>query len=387
MNKSNNIPDTTYICATGGIGGAGKDFTIDSILSFLPGVASIDKNATTLKEIVNVAIYELFKEDILTHNPINDDSCTSSQFQKPMFSDKDFEDLKNNNSYKLPFDGNLSVREVLQVLGTDVIRSISTDFHIKMLARRVSSSTSQFIFVTDSRFSNEYNFVKEFNKKPDDEKHDFLNSISLFERNGLPTQEDLKIQIETLFGTNKFSTSIHTLLSDCFYDENYLVDVYSDTHNQHNQLLLNEHVYSHNFTNELKSGALFVLRDSTRDLPNHSSEKHNTDIIESIPASPELSVFNNATTPITDNIQFKQIIEFLIIKSALNFYNKNELLLSDDIIMNTDLPSSISSLSKILSTAKSVPTELLKMIDIYESTFNDMPNPKKTISNEKIQSK
>lgn len=387
MNINKQNLDTTYLCATGGIGGAGKDFTISSITSFFSEIASIDKNATTLKEIVNVAIYNLYNDYISDSFP-GKSEVTSKQFNVPIFSEDVFEDIKNNNDFKLPFEKNYSVREVLQLLGTDVIRDISTDFHVKMLARRILNNPSQFVFITDARFSNEYNFVKTFNAMASvDDKINFLNDISVFEEDELPSRSDMKDKIQLLFGDNEFSLQIMNLLAECFYNDEYLVKSYNSSQESANSLLQHDHVYSHDFASELKQGALFVLRESSRDLPTHSSEKHNIDIITSIPGNPEDAVFNNDITPITENEQFKSVIEFLIIKASSNYFLSNDLELSDDMVINDHMPTNIISLIKIISKAKSVPQPLIDILEMFQNQYPEKLIKQKNKKDEKIQSK
>lgn len=361
---------TTYLCSAGGVGGAGKDFTIGKIVSFLDDIASTDKNATTLKDIVNVAIYELYYSTLKEKFNLSDSPSVSGSFTKPIFSENEFEDIKNDNSYKLPFDKNLSVREVLQTLGTDVIRNISTDFHVKMLSRRIIASEVPFIFITDARFDNEYNFVKDFNSKnTPSEKMDYLRSISVFEEDTLPSRQQIRDDLAASLGDNDLSNILATLLIDCFYDEKFLVNSYTHAQQMDNDSLQKSHVYSHDFLTELKDGALFVLRDSTRDVPNHSSEKHNNDIIASIPGLPQHSVFHNEFTPIEDNPQFKTIIEYLMTKAANNYYLSGELILADDIVISDSMPNTFSSLSKIISTAKLVPSKLKEVISNYHTQY------------------
>lgn len=384
--------NTSYLCATGGIGGAGKDFTVGGITTFMGSIASTDKNATTLKDIVNQSLFNTFHAHV-KESYRDAETPVSAQFNNNSYSDNYFEEIKNNNSYKLPIDKNLSVRQVLQILGTDVIRNISTDFHVKMLARRILTNESKFVFITDSRFPNEYNFVKSFNSKvSQQEKLDFLSSIAVFEQESLPSKEKIESQIIELLGDNDFSKEISKLLVACFYDSNYLVKSYTTSQTLDNESLQGAHEYSNVFLKELRSGALFVLRDSNRDLPNHSSEKYNNDVIRSIPGAPEDSVFLNNVSPIEDNKQFKAVIEYLILKAAKNYYNDGLLVLDMDIAITDSLPNSIDSLGKIIASASTVPEELSYVLKKYHTQY---PTSKQTLnksttkiaSDEKVQSK
>lgn len=54
-----------------------------------------------------------------------------------------------------------SIRQLLQWLGTDVIREYDVDWHVKNLSKKINESTYTTIFVDDVRFPNEKKIIEE----------------------------------------------------------------------------------------------------------------------------------------------------------------------------------------------------------------------------------
>lgn len=349
-----------------GLGGSGKTFTVDALLGVLEPVAGSDMNASSLKDAVNECITTHFSEEIVNYNKdanfINNGT---------MLDDANFELIKNDNNFLIPTEPPMSVRKILQILGTDIIRKVSEDFHIKMLARRLLSFDKSICFITDIRFQNENNFVTEFNKQQSQEdKVSFLSSIAKLEKSMVPEQGDFKNTISNIFGVSAFSNDLSKYFSNMFHDPQYIVENYSEADIIANKSisLNNNTPYSNSFTDELDAGIFFVLRKSSRDLPDHKSEKFNNDLVLNLNNQADNEqVFSNSISPIEDNPQFKDTLTKILNSLFRSLENDNKISITDDIILpDNEIP--VKKLSQLMSDNKHSP--LLEAL----LNFSKLPN-------------
>jgi hypothetical protein len=135
--------------------GVGKNFAADRIESICHRVwphKTVEKGAfadalkETCSNLLGLESKQLYGSDA--------DKNTKTQFswsQMPEFI------LKNNPGQS----GVMSVRQVLQVFGTDIMRDIwDKNVWINTLGRRVKASTADFFLVTDVRFPNEVEAIQ-----------------------------------------------------------------------------------------------------------------------------------------------------------------------------------------------------------------------------------
>jgi hypothetical protein len=341
------------VITTSGPAGSGKDYVLENLITEFDNK---DKFAQTIKDIINEII--------------------SNGNEK--YSEEVFEEIKNNPNRKYKVgEKEITVREMLQILGTDVIREINPDFHIKMLARRLLKSDKLFHFIPDARFDNEFNFVVGLNKlETPAKKEEYLRAISLFEEAQLPIEIQLKNQIEDSFGENEFSNELFLKLKDKFYNPEYMVESFNPTEKSLNEGIREKHNFT-TFEEDLKCGIIFINRDSDRELPDHSSEAKSVDRIRFLRESGESQRlgFDNNITPLEENQQYKNIEEQMILKRALSLYNSSKLILPSHLIIIEGNPKNINDLGKILDQVEQeeVPLELKSVIERYEDKF-----PKRT---------
>jgi len=339
------------VITTSGPAGSGKDYVLENLITEFDNK---DKFAKTIKDIINEII--------------------SNGNEK--YSEEVFEEIKNNPNRKYKVgEKEITVREMLQILGTDVIREINPEFHIKMLARRLLKSDKLFHFIPDARFDNEFNFVVGLNKlETAAEKEEYLRAISLFEEEQLPLEIQLKNQIEDSFGENEFSNELFLKLKDKFYNPEYMVDSFNPTEKSMNDGIREKHNFT-TFEEDLKCGIIFINRDSDRELPDHSSEAKSVDRIRFLRDSGESQRlgFDNNITPLEENQQYKNIEEQMILKRALSLYKSSKLILPSHLIIIEGNPKNVKELGKILVQVEEVPLELEEVIEGYEGKF-----PKRT---------
>jgi len=153
---------------------------------------TIPSNITDKEEIEEYISDYLSNETGFTHNGFSISNPTENTKSLP---EDVFEALKNDGNLKFVVgkdidnkDVCISIREMLQKLGTDIIRDVSQDFHIAMLARKMLDGDADVFAMGDVRFDNELLFVSSLNSfSTPDEKYNFLNSVAHLDESSLPT--------------------------------------------------------------------------------------------------------------------------------------------------------------------------------------------------------
>lgn len=169
----NNSDLPKHILALTGSAGSGKSTIADHIAS--ENNSDTESFAIYIKQAVNQAICE---------NKNAAEVITKAGFEiqdNGLLSDADFEDLKNDTSIEIPMDSKtqMPVRSILQQLGTEILRELDVNFHVKMLANRILANQgagADLLIMSDARFSNELMFVQQYNKAID--KSLFLESVA-----------------------------------------------------------------------------------------------------------------------------------------------------------------------------------------------------------------
>lgn len=189
------------LLAITGSAGAGKSVAANFISNKID--SKQESFAGFIKNIVNEAICSNPKMALLI-------KYAGYEIKNDRLSDDQFEDLKNNNNVLLEVSPGIrmSVRSILQQLGTDVLRKISTDFHLKVLAHKMLNDEhpSELVIVPDVRFKNELNFVQLYNMAAD--KQFFLTKLAALSPESGITREQIQNNIYSIFGNSEFSFSL-----------------------------------------------------------------------------------------------------------------------------------------------------------------------------------
>ena len=356
----------------GGLAGSGKDYTISEIAKFFPKISSVQKNAGFMKDMLNRAVCKNFPTEL---NNIEEISYKTGQ---EMLSEEDFEHVKNENGIIFPTTPQMSIRGILQILGTDIIRSISDNFHIKMLAKKMlnMSEENDLVLVPDVRFENEASFIKGYNAS--ENKYEYLTEASLFSEVEYRSVIESKGLFLDAFGDSEFSNELYMDV----VGNSVKADKEHDIKNK-----IDDSGYSYNYMDEIRKGIIFILRDSDRDLPSHISEKMNTDLIKGL-KNTEDEVFHNNITPIESNPQFYNIVEAILIEMINKMIINSEIILDEDSFID-DSNKNITKIKNILQNAIKVPDHISQTINKLEQikTPTKMKQPRSTQNAKNIQGK
>ena len=330
----NNNPLANYNLGLLYENGAGVPSDLEMALVFYTDAAEHSKGT-------NINIYEdsltkiaSLQEKLISNIPLSEHPCATS------LSEETFEALKNDGNLKFTVgkdengsDIKSSIREVLQVLGTDIIRDVSKNFHIAMLSRKMLKSDSDLFALADVRFDNELLFVSTVNSFPTiEQKYDFLNSVATLCESDLPLMDDLSKQLEDEFGTGNLTTVLYDGLVDCFYNPDFTTDSFSSKQLDHQSLLDGEYMFDSppfnpefdNHGNDyedvliknLRLGVIPLSRGNSSDRAmdsTHNSEQKSVQIDKIVNDSslPQGTVFLNNTTPIADNAQYRMMTDII----------------------------------------------------------------------------
>jgi len=350
------LPKKIYLGS--GMAGSGKDFVIDSTKKFIfdednnattNDIIKKDKFANTMKSILMRLVDSSLKTQVLenigsTFIDVDDDNIKKNIFKDSEITEEGFEFIKNGTvKFDIGHGKDVTIREMLQNLGTEVIRGIDKDFHVKMLARRLIDAKSSVIVIPDARFDNEFEFVIRYNElKSEGERRSYLVDISTY--NSSTDMDDVSNSISMIYDNpvkeSGYINHIKKELNVLFNNVAYITDDYDQTEENKN-LRDQERVDESkcDFMSDLESGVVFVKRKSDRDMPEgapHPSEIkaiEKTKIIDSKDGRDELYCFVNETTPIGDNPQFlvlvndviKVILDDLVDRNLRNFVDINDM--------------------------------------------------------------
>ena len=170
--------------------------------------------ADALKEVIskvlNITMYdlEIYKNNSNIVFTLNNDQYN----QLSIKLDIPYEDIYNVISqYENPnhISGTYTIRELLQIIGTDLIRKKNPDWHVQKLKQKIDLSSGNNYCIADTRFLNEKNFIESINGilffiiRPD-KNVDVSNHISetqlnwtYFSRNCISEYESLSLEDRT----------------------------------------------------------------------------------------------------------------------------------------------------------------------------------------------
>ena len=333
MKKFNNELQPVSATAINGAAGCGKDFlaaAIKSELEYGHVDVTIDKFANTMKSMLNEIFSEIFKDDIanILNKPI-DDIWPNGQL---VMSDDEFEIIKNNGNCKFKVssepDTLASIRQVLQILGTDVIRNIEPNFHIAQLSRRMLDNPNTHFLIPDARFDNENLFVKNLNiLESQAERIDYLSAVASLEKNKLPDMSEVYSVLIEKFGDGDLAKKITEKIECYFYDERFIVDSLNNRTKDIMDSMGKPYFFS-KFRGDSEKGNIAIYRGEDQSVdrkmdPNdksHKSEAGNDGIANLYESSktPTENVFVNNEDPINKNPQFSIVIEDIICRCDKN---------------------------------------------------------------------
>ena len=220
----NNNPLASYNLGLLYENGAGVPCDIETALVFYSSAAEHSKDADMSMHAECLTKISSIKAKLISSPP----PATTSSYATSL-SEEAFEALKNDGNLKFNVgkaedgsDISKSIREILQILGTDIIRNVSKNFHIAMLARKMIESDADVFGLGDVRFDNELLFVSALNSfSTPDEKYNFLNSIAHLDESTLPSSSELEEKLKSLLGTGALLEVMHEALMGHFYDPKY----------------------------------------------------------------------------------------------------------------------------------------------------------------------
>ena len=193
-----------HIVAIVGEAGVGKDKIAEHLTGKMS--ARTDKYADFIKTIVNEALCD-------PDNDIADQIRKAGYEIEPnnRMTVSELEEIKNDKNLKLEVSpGNyLSVRDILQLLGTEVIRDINPEFHVKSLALRMLNGRTghKTLLVPDARFPNELKFIQQYNKATD--KTLFLQNVAQVAPKDKLDQEGVLRKLYQIFGRGEFANLLY----------------------------------------------------------------------------------------------------------------------------------------------------------------------------------
>lgn len=352
-NKERNSKAPLFIIAIRGTAGSGKDYISDAIIKEFPYRSVKLKNASFMKDMLNNAISQVFLG------------------RKKRMSEEEFENLKNDNEI-FPTDPELNLREILQYLGTEIIRGISEHFHVKQLAARILKNDKKIVLVPDVRFPNEEKFIAEYNSIPTQSgKKEYLEKISTFTPEQFSSLKDSLEKMKEIFGDNDFTNYMYSYLIDSIdvEDNSERIEAINEVESG-----LNEHIeYPDNFDDALKDGLLFILRKSNRNLDtSHSSELYNGNMAKEANdrENPGELVFYNEID-VLKNPQFVDIIKRIILELIRKRPSEKEYIYSDELEKEVENTDSLAELRILMDGVRSIDAKTAK--SIRESILKKIP--------------
>jgi hypothetical protein len=344
MKKETKNQAPLFAMAIGGVAGSGKDYVSDSIIKEFPYRSEKSKNASFMKSMLSEAISKVFLK------------------RKKKLSEEEFESMKNDNEV-FPIDPEMSVREILQHLGTDIIRDISPHFHVKQLASSMLKTDKKIILVPDVRFPNEEKFIEQYNRMPSQtEKKRYLKEISSFTPDQFSLLEGSFEKMKEMFGDNDFTNYIYDYLvkNIVVEDQPGIIEKIKERED-----VLSEPVeHPGNFDDALKAGMMFVLRDSDRDLDtSHSSESYNVDKAKEANGLDDARklVFDN-NNDILKNKQFVTVIKQIILELIRKRPTEKEYIYSDELVNRVESTNNLPELRILMDEVRSIDTKHTRKI-------------------------
>jgi hypothetical protein len=344
MKKETNSKAPLLVVGIRGVAGSGKDYVSDAIIEEFPYRSEKLKNASFMKDMLNEAISKVFLK------------------RKKKLSEEEFESMKNDNEV-FPIDPEMNVREMLQYLGTDIIRSISPHFHVKQLASSMLKTDKKIILVPDVRFPNEEKFIEQYNKlQSNAEKQIYLKEVSSFTPDQFLSLEGSLDKMKEMFGDNDFTNYIYDYLRNNIVVENKPEKIEKI---EEREGLLSEPVeYPGNFDDALRAGMMFVLRDSDRDLDtSHSSESYNVDMAKESKSldDPSQLVFENNNN-ILKNKQFVTVIKQIILELIRTRPTEKEYVYSEELVNKVESTNSLLELRILMDEIRTIDTKHTRKI-------------------------
>lgn len=348
--ENNSYDEKKEVTVIMGLAGSGKNFVASNLEERLGDLSVSLSFASTMKDIINKAVAESFSKQVFAQSNLSPKDDTG------MYSNEDFEEIKNNTDIVIPLNSNqITIRSMLQNVGTDVIRSIFPDFHVKMTAKNVLESNKPIVFITDGRFENEISFVANLNEKSTaKEQQNYLVEVSSFNSPNLVTQKkELEERINKAFGLNSFSESLLKYFLENLPSSKTDINLPNKQPNAQTK----PYAYPTSFNKALTSGVLLVNRSSKDELrkldTTHSSEKYTQELIDylkSTKTEEDLSsvLFNNSSDA-GSNPQFAASVGIILQKMFMNLVQEG--IIDEPLeIENPTRTPSLEFIRKFLST-------------------------------------
>jgi hypothetical protein len=371
-----------------GLAGFGKNFVASNLEERLGDLSVSLSFASTMKDIINKAVAESFSKQVFAQSNLSPKDDTG------MYSNEDFEEIKNNTDIVIPLNSNqITIRSMLQNVGTDVIRSIFPDFHVKMTAKNVLESNKPIVFITDGRFENEISFVANLNEKSTaKEQQNYLVEVSSFNSPNLVTQmKELEERINKAFGLNSFSESLLKYFLENLPSSKTDINLPNEQPNAQTK----PYAYPTSFNKALTSGVLLVNRSSKDELrkldTTHSSEKYTQELIDylkSTKTEEDLSsvLFNNSSDA-GSNPQFAASVGIILQKMFMNLVQEGIIDEPLEIENPTRIPS-LEFIRKFLSTVSTTGEvrglkKAINRLPQFQPTKTQINEPTPTLPNSK----
>jgi hypothetical protein len=149
--------------------GVGKNFCADiasktlqtlNCLGYSTDSANVDQVA--LENIESGALADPIKEFLYKNLFIEKEWCYGTDAQKNTLTIYDWADMfKEIQDANNKYQGKMTAREVMQVFGTDICRRcFGPDIWLHAMKRRIDRSNADWFWITDIRFVNEVNVVR-----------------------------------------------------------------------------------------------------------------------------------------------------------------------------------------------------------------------------------
>jgi hypothetical protein len=146
------------IIAFSGVRQAGKDTANSALMQKIPNINHL-YFAKKLKEVCSNVFdihLNMFDSPLLKDSPLNDEIYLDEADLMEVI--KQFNAIPNYNAHIRPFIGVMcfTPRELLQVIGTDLLHRIDKDIHIKVTAASFKDGINT---ITDMRFVSEFDYL------------------------------------------------------------------------------------------------------------------------------------------------------------------------------------------------------------------------------------
>lgn len=112
------------------------------------------------------------------------DQCYGDDIKKNEYTDIRWEDVPGYREHWSEYEGYMTAREVMQIIGTDIFRQLKNDVWASATIKKIFNDKLDFAIIADCRFPNEVNAVKNANGyvikltlNPHDSHH--LSEVSL----------------------------------------------------------------------------------------------------------------------------------------------------------------------------------------------------------------